>query len=302
MINILTTEQLITYNEQGLIPGPDESEEEYLKRVDYCLHLSERMDQEIHETVIGIEEMEASKKILISAHPLCQSLYGIAPLWVPVIFSNDKILPWHGGCAWIFQLNEGSPTAALLQLRKKYGVSQGRSFLYSRDEVVAHELAHIGRMMFEEPKFEEVLAFQSSPSRLRRTFGPIVQDSKESGLFILILFLIICLDFFFVAFGYDTIYYQAMWLKLIPIAMIGWGVVRVLKRQSQLKLCLSHLTSILGETASANAFVYRLTDDEIISFSTSSPKKVEEQIREKMGASLRWKLLFSLYFEGRKGR
>lgn len=51
-------------------------------------------------------------------------------------------------------------------------------------------------MMYEEPKFEEILAFDSSTSVFRRFFGPIVKSSYESSIFILILFLLFYLIFF----------------------------------------------------------------------------------------------------------
>ena len=114
-------------------------------------------------------------------------IYGFAPHWVPLFFSNYQLAPWHGGCAWIFQLNDNTPYAAFLQLRSAFRTQKRYLGMYERTELIAHEMAHIGRMMFEEPEFEEIIAFQSSTNRFRRFFGPLFRSSKESMLFVIVL-------------------------------------------------------------------------------------------------------------------
>ena len=40
---LLSDDKLLIYNEKGLIPGPEEKEEDFLLRAEYCLHLRERL-------------------------------------------------------------------------------------------------------------------------------------------------------------------------------------------------------------------------------------------------------------------
>lgn len=120
--------------------------------------------------------------------------FGITPDWVPIFFSNYQLYPWHGGSAWIFQLNDETPPSALLQLRKKLYTSPTLLGLYHRDELIAHELSHVGRMAFEEPAFEEVLAYTTARTSFRRYFGPIFQSAVESFLFMIVCVAILLLD------------------------------------------------------------------------------------------------------------
>ena len=94
-----------------------------------------------------------------------------------MIFSNERLAPWHGGCAWIFQFAEGLPTAALIQLRQVFSRQPTFLGIYHRDELLTHELVHVGRMKFEEPRFEELFAYETSTSAFRRWFGPLIQAS-----------------------------------------------------------------------------------------------------------------------------
>ena len=96
----------------------------------------------------------AFQAILDEASFKTKELYGIQPTWTPLFFNNYQLAPWHGGCAWIFQLTENAPTAALLQLRAPFRHQPTYLNLYRRDELIAHELSHVGRMMYQEPQFE----------------------------------------------------------------------------------------------------------------------------------------------------
>ncbi len=135
------------WNSEGFIPGPDEAEEEFRKRVAYCQNLEHHLIQQTGADFPFDLNDEASKMILEEALPQVEELYGIAPRWVPLFFSNHQLAPWHGGCAWIFQLDENSPASAFLQLRAKFRNSPTYLGLYNRNELIVHELAHVGRMV-----------------------------------------------------------------------------------------------------------------------------------------------------------
>ena len=51
-------------------------------------------------------------------------------------------------------------------------------------------------MKFEEPQFEELLAYRNSPAAWRRWLGPIVEAPWESLLFMLSLLLLLALDLY----------------------------------------------------------------------------------------------------------
>lgn len=293
---ILDDQELIVFNEQGLIPGPDESVEDFIHRAHYCVNLRQELAGHF-DSIIPLEKTcLAPLDLLQEALHVTKEKFGISPEWVPIIYSNHRLAPWHGGCACIFQLTENAPVAALFQLREAFASSQSYLGLYQRDELLAHESAHVGRMMFQEPKFEEFLAYRTAKTSFRRWFGPLIESAIEGALFVFFLFLIFLADFFFIFFGYDQMYLQAMWLKLIPIGMMVYGFGRLWSRHRQFSATLNKLTALLGNIFKANAVIYRLKDSEIIDFSKASLKEIDRYASEQAIDSLRWRIIKKAYF------
>ena len=273
--------ELIEYNMRGLIPGPKE-EEEFESRVEFCLSLKTKL---LDEVKIPHSEPQ-DDTIVTKALELTHYLYGIAPDWVPVFFSNWKLAPWHGGAAWIFQLKENSSLGAILQLRKPFYKKSHYLGIYARDELMAHEMAHVGRMAFEEKKYEELLAYKTSKSWLLRVFGPIIQSAGESRLIIYILATLLIMDAYFLFQGSLTAYLDTQIFKLLPLALIIFALFRLRKRQSTLANAERNLTSI---SSHAKEILYRLTDKEIDTFAKMSKEDMMKYINQ--DSSLRWKVI-----------
>lgn len=282
------------WNEQGFIPGPDESEAAFQERIAFCQNLEDHLKSLVGTQLPFKTNDLKSKEILEQALPLTQSLYGIQPRWVPLFFGNYQLAPWHGGCAWIFQLNDHTPTSAFLQLRANFCNTSNFLGVYQRRELIAHELAHVGRMLYQEPQFEEFFAYQSSPSRWRRWLGPIVQSSKESFFFILLLSLVIMTDFALLSLGPKMAAFT-WWTRLFPFAVIALALGRLVYRHHILKLCLKKL-KILLLPLQAEHLLYRLRDQEIKHFSQISPERIEEFIEQATSQSFRWRFLKALFF------
>lgn len=295
---LLSDEQLIAFNKRGIIPGPYETEEDFIKRAHFCLGLRQELSQS-SDIPASFEQIESnlSQSILKPAFAVSEELFDITPDWIPIVFSNDQMPPWHGGCAWIFQLSDDTPTAALLQLRKQFYNAERYLGLYDRTEIASHELSHVGRMLFEEPRFEEVLAYRTSKSRLRRWLGPIVESAKESLWFVLLLGVLVMADIALIATGQHQAYEWAMWFKAMPLAIVGYGLLRLSKRQRQFDRCLRNLEIVYSDKKIAQAVIYRLTDQEIESFSAQTAESIRSHIQQEQEApsSLRWRLITVAY-------
>jgi hypothetical protein len=285
--------QLLEWNQQGLIPGPTETEESFLARVTYCLNLRSQLAAQLSDQLPFIKQEQSTEKIFSSVFVTTRALYDIAPSWIPLFFSNYRLYPWHGGCAWIFQQNEQSPTAAFLQLRRPFATADRYIGLYTRDELIAHELCHVGRMCFEEPRFEEILAYRSSPSRWRRWLGAIAQSSWETTAFFLLLCFILVLDLY--ALSSPALMSNLSWLKIAPLALVLMGLWRLFKRHNQFNSCLDNLKNCLQDSGKADAVIYRLTDSEILSFAKMPSNAIRTAFDEKKGSSLRWRLIYLAY-------
>jgi hypothetical protein len=290
---ILTLKQWQEWNEQGFIPGPEESEVAFQERVIFCQNLQQNLVQTVGTNLPFEVNDSQSQEVLKEALPLTQNLYGITPSWVSLFFSNYQLALWHGGCAWIFQLNEQTPTAAFLQLRARFRHSSNFLGIYQRRELIAHELAHVGRMLYQEPQFEEFFAYQSSSSRWRRWLGPIVQSSKESFFFILLLGFVILSDFALLSLG-PKMATIAWGIKLLPVIFIVLALSRLIWRHQTLKRCLQQLETLFSPQL-ARQFLYRLRDDEIKQFSQFDSSQIREFIDKAAEQSFRWRFLKMLY-------
>lgn len=283
------------WNEEGFFPGPDETEEEFQKRVEYCQHLLPALESETDAFPFNLRDGQ-SQQILEESFSLTEPLYGITPRWVLLFFNNTQLSLWHGGCAWIFQLHEHTPTAAFLQLRKSFRESPCYLGMYHRSELIAHEMAHIGRMMYQEPQFEEFLAYQSSTG-FRRWFGPIVQSSKETLFFILLLGLAVFADLALLLSdspASGTVNTLSWWIKILPIGCVIFALGRLFYRHAILRKCLKNLEQLFLPS-DAKHLLYRLRDTEIKQFSRLSGLQIRDFIAASASHSFRWKFLDALY-------
>lgn len=286
----MNDEQLLELNKQGFIPGPSETKEDFILRINYCLNLKEHLKTKKFLEKSFAESMDDS---FLNLNSKPKKHFDIEPSWIPVFFSNYQLMPWHGGSAWIFQENETLPTAAFFQLRRQFKNQTHYLKIYNRVELIAHEISHVGRMMFDEPKFEELIAYRTSDSSFRRFFGSIVQSSRESQGFMLTLFLILCFNYFILLFT-DALEWVFI-LNTIPLAMIAFAVIRLLKRQREFSKALENVKGVLKNQEMAEAFLYRLQDKEIQLFSKMTKDEIYDYAKKQQPKSLRWHLLVLAY-------
>jgi hypothetical protein len=147
---------------KGFLKGPCETEEAFALRI---------------QNLQPVADASWAK-----AQARTRELFGFAIDWVPLEYSNKKLPFWEGAATWISK--NGPPR---IQMREAF--RKGKYLGYSRDEILAHESVHAARMAFDEPQFEEILAYQTSKSLLRRFLGPLFRRTGESALFMVAIFL-----------------------------------------------------------------------------------------------------------------
>lgn len=290
--------QLLSLCERGFWPGPDENAEQFEARVAYSLQIGETL-----ATAISQGKAKGMALPLYSAAQACpkavqrlKDLLDCAPSWVPVFYSNRRLPFWQGACAWIFELEPKAPRCAALQLKRSLAYRGRLLKLYPREEIVAHELAHVGRLAFDEPRFEELLAYTTSLSAFRRYFGGIFQSTREVG----ILLAVCALLFFFQSYAFVT---NSMWAKeasdwvlFAPLFLAVYGIARLWRRQEQLRSCLDNIARSVENPKKALAIAYRLRDSEIALFSKMDPEAIKTYARQEADQSLRWQLIETVYF------
>lgn len=293
---LLSDFELLAYNQQGLIPAPDETEETFCARAEQCLHLKVQLSNEQALQFPFASEAIYSNEILESAFPKTKALFDIQPSWLPVFFSNYQLAPWHGGCAWIFQLQADSPRTSFLQLRKTFAKHKIYLKLYQREELAAHEMAHVGRMMFNEERFEEILAYRTSTSSWRKWLGPLVQSSTESLLFMFLLFALLLLDSYMLLSQNFEGYVNLAWLKIFPAGLLFLALLRLWNRHRAFNQCQAQLQKTFSNASIADHVIYRLSDKEITTFSHLSSSEILDYCNHEKNKSLRWRLINLAYF------
>ncbi|MCI5051715.1 MAG: hypothetical protein MRY21_01095 [Simkaniaceae bacterium] len=127
-----------------------------------------------------------------------------------VIYSNAGLSPFEAAVTWI----DHSPQ---IQLRKVFQ-NKANWLGYSKSEILEHERLHLARAAFDEPLFEEILAYSLSPKKYRRLLGPFFRNRRN--VYISMMSLI-----------------SATWqpiLGLIAIAL-GFTVIRDLQRFAKVR-------------------------------------------------------------------
>jgi hypothetical protein len=214
--------------QEGFIPGPGESFEAFQKRVD--LIKSQTSNPKLFMKALGIS--------FDTITPITSHFFSI---------TTKKGLPfWIGAMTYLYE-HEGI-TIPVLELPKKK-----RGFILSKEEILAHEKVHFLRSAFNEPRFEEILAYQTSISRLRKLISPLFQKTWESTLCIFLLLLLPIFPF-------------------IPLSMLALALTRLLRNQYLFKRAQTHLSLLYKNPTE---LLTLLTDREIITKSlppSSSPR------------------------------
>ena len=294
----ISDDQLLEFNRQGFVPGPGEADASFLDRVRRCLHFSNNLSEYLKRESFDFPFKEADIVPIEVRHKAISKAaqaFDVDPQWVPAFYSNKGLAPWHGGGAWIFSDDEGP--LALFQLRESFRYSPRYLGLYDVDEIFAHEAVHVGRMAFEEPRYEEIFAYKTAKSKVRQWLGPLVQSSTEALVFVCVILVLTMLDVWLLFSDSLSILSFALWLKLVPVGMICFALLRLAFLKRALARSLKRLREIVIKPSAVLPVAYRLTDKEIGSFSSMSAKEISAYALRDKGRSLRWRLLCLAYLK-----
>ncbi len=255
----MTDADLLALDKIGFIPGPGETEESFLSRVDKA------------------KKYFQSGGWIPPAHwdwvrEYLDEMFNVKPLYICAFYSNRGLAPWQGAAAWI----EGR---ALSSIQLRTGLKKGTYLgIYSREEILAHEAVHAARSGFDENRCEEFFAYMTSEKGWRRVLGPILQRPWEAWPFLLS-----CIAGVFWPPGYLG---GAFWAAL--------GFARLCKQHWRLKRAAATLFKRTGDARTTRAILFRLTDEEIEKFS----KGVDLQAFADKQLCLRWRIIRNYLKEG----
>lgn len=259
-------------NREGLIPGPNETEEEFKTRVEETKRRFEK------ENLIPRGHLE-----WVQLH--LRELFDFQPSFLPISYSNKGLAPWQGAACWV----EGRKVVSI-QLREalKKGSYLG---IYRREEILAHEAVHAARSAFEERKNEEFFAYMTSEAKWRRVLGPILQRPAECWPFIFLLAGGLVSEW--ISLYFDLVDWMGGVCFWGALLWVGIGFGRLIRQHWVLRRAGERLLAILKEKKTVRAVLFRLTDEEIDRFARD--EKITEYVQNQK--CLRWKVLRLAYFK-----
>lgn len=277
---MLTKETLKELGNEGFIAAPEESEEAFVKRVDKLRKLAKDPGKLFEGATFESWDGEMNP------------LLGAKPYWIPWTYSNKNLPPWQGAVMWLFgsEENEKFP---IIQLRK--GFKKGKYLFYSKEEVLWHEVLHAMRMGYQEPQFEELLAYYHSKSKLRKFFGPLFRKPSQAIIFIVFILLSLGIQTTSLFFLTSPLLPWMKGMTLLPLLDLAFRSASLIKDQRILKKALKKLSEIFPNQKDVFPIAIRLKDTEIESFALRSVGQILSEIEEKIPHSLRWRQILAQF-------
>lgn len=246
----MTDEELIAHDLQGMIPGPCEDEEAFCKRVKAQKKAFHEQEEKVSDALWGWPKERL------------QSLFGFSPQWVSASFSSKGLLPWEAAATWVDDKH-------IYAIRLKKGSLVSR--LVDPCEVLAHEATHAARARFSESRFEEVFAYLTSKSRWRALVGPLFRNSTE-GLCLVLLVALGSLSNCFES----TLFILFYCVAALVVLYLSF---RLLQSRRFLEKAAKNIEPFLQDPKKVKAFLFRLSDEEILSLAQGKKFLPKQGIR-----------------------
>jgi hypothetical protein len=293
-----TLEALAKLDERGLIMGPDETLDEFADRV---VQLRANIEEFLKRIKVE-ERIEFNGFNLVSDHAIpgsvfkkaaqkTKSLFGFSVDWVPGYFSNDKMGILFAGCA----MYSYEDMLAVFVVRKAFKDSP-KWFIYTRDELLSHELTHIAHLGFQTPNYEEYLAFRGSTSNFRRLLGGMFRRVGDTYAMLGAVALLMVYQIFNVTQRPP----EKIWSMPTPLAFAA----AFLPSAYLLGVwCVNHFRFRRAEKTIESAYpkhnalpvLFRCSEQEIGKMSSLSSRDIADWVDAQAEASPRWQVIRSRF-------
>ena len=273
---MLSNMDLLAIAQSGFWPGPGESEDHFIKRIEH----NKRRDVQTPD----LFNLERKNSIL----HITQTAFGIAQLEIPVVFQNQGLSFWEGAVLWI----EDASGLAIASIQIRENFLNGSYLFYHIEEVVAHEILHAARIEYDEPKYEEIIAYRTSPQSIRKYIGPLFATVKDTCIFIGLFAFGLIFELIALFLG---ILDQVPFLSF-PVFWILLLGSRLYLRQRKFNTALSHLEKVLPRPLEALSVIAKLKDKEIDALAGIACCQVVDFLEKQSDSELRMRMLKAVHF------
>lgn len=292
-------EALAELDTQGLLLGDNEDQDTFFNRADELVKSLDEIDQKV-ESPTGFEieknmtlyaNNRIEKSLIIASQERLKTTYGVELDWVPCFYpERDLGLLW-AGCTLGF---EELPYPIIL-LKRAFAKNEKYLKIYTRSELITHELAHAARMGLHSIRFEELLAYKLSTSTLRRAIGNCFQTLTDALLFFVPMLALCAIQFLTVIFKIEIPHFY--WL--IAMGLTCCAPAYLLLRNEYEKHLFSKAILNLKKIKiqAPQAVLFRCTDQEIIQLAKT--ENMEAFLKERE-SNLRWKVIIKRWIQRSK--
>ncbi|NGX63010.1 MAG: hypothetical protein KR126chlam6_00415 [Candidatus Anoxychlamydiales bacterium] len=296
---MITDEELLRLNKEGFIPGPNENERDFLKRIDFSKTLIKN-PKSFFENHEQNQPFDLDNRVLKPrwnwTRAKLLNLFDVSPTTLALYYSDKELHFFQAAATWIIEVSKNSIKIPVLQFRKKLR-HKPYLFIYTLDEILAHEAIHSIRIAFDEPKTEEIFAFMSATSFFRKIFGPIIRSEKEVFIFFALMGGYFVFQIFFILSSLTFLSYIATFFAFLTLTYLSLGLIRLFHIRRKLKKTFKKLFKIFGCKKKARTVLFRLTDEEIFKFSRFKKNEITKYFKISKDESLRLRLIHLAYFE-----
>lgn len=261
-------EALAKLDEHGLFLAPGEDTAAFVVRLQRLranlADLERDLDAEGEVDFYGVPLAAAdrvSRDFLFRAQEQTRKLYAFALDWVPAFFADYRMGALFAGCAYYSH----DDAFALFIVRKSFQ-NKEKWLIYSRGELIAHEVCHVARAGFRSRQYEELLAYQTAESAFRRCLGGVFRSQRDTWILMASVLALAAIQIANVSLRWDSpwlwySYPMPLFLSLpfLPMLYVFGAYARCLRR-------FRAAVRRLGDCVAPEdvlPVVYRCTDQEI---------------------------------------
>jgi hypothetical protein len=268
------------FDRQGLFPGADETAEEFAQRMQKLAaalnelrdNLKKTSDLEVDSGIRIGSKVEIPPSITNEALAETDQLYAVRPEWVPGFFANESFGFFWGGCS----LSDPASGLSLFIIRKAFK-KKTRWLVYSRKELLAHEMTHAAHQAFNEWQFEEYFAYRTAHSPFRRWLGSSFIHKFDAWGFLLPILLLPVVQFLNIS---GTMHLPVGYFWALAAVYPVFLICRTAWINSLAQRARNYLES--QKVKQTDAILFRMSVDEI---------KMLARRQMPQGNDLRWQLL-----------
>ena len=285
---------LVTLDDLGLLLGPDEALDAYVTRLRTLLNNLEQLDAELRAQgavdFFGIQLVRDDaipNELGQAARRLTKRLYGFSIDWVPGFFTDARMGLLFAGCAFYPQ----DSFLPVFIVRKAFQHHE-KWWIYTRTELLAHELTHIAHLGFRTLDFEEHFAFQTATSAFRRLAGGMFRTPRDTYLLLGAMATVLLAQLVNIRVRPP----EKVWTMPFPLifaAGLGtalWVVLRYAWHRRRLARARRGVATVFGADAALPVLV-RCSQPEIRALAALPSEQVPAWFERQAQASLRWQVI-----------